>query len=72
MRGVSQVGHDAVVVWSPTHQAHVHDLQAQLARGCSERPEASFQRGESGIFFSWLNAPQDQCALCGGRCRYPR
>lgn len=65
MRGYSQVGHDAVVVWSPTHQTHVSDLQAQLERGCTERPRGSFQQA-GGLFFSWLNAPKERCELCGG------
>lgn len=68
MRGFSQVGHNAVVVWSPTHRMHVSDLQVQLDRGCTERPNASFQQA-GGIYFSWLNAPAGRCELCGGRCR---
>jgi hypothetical protein len=70
MRGVAQVGHDAIVVWSPTFQTHVHDLRAQLARGCHERPHGSFQKAPTGMYFSWLDAPKGKCDLCGGRCRY--
>jgi len=70
MRGVTQVGHDAVVVWSPTLQTHAHDLQAQLNRGCHERPRGSFQQTPTGMYFSWLDAPKGKCDLCGGRCRY--
>ena len=65
MRGYSQVGHDAVVVWSPSYQTHVSDLQAQLERGCTERPRGSFQQVD-GLFFSWMNAPKERCELCGG------
>lgn len=72
MRGVAQVGHDAVVVWSPTHDTHVEDLNAQLARGCHERPRGSFQQSPTGMFFSWLDAPEDYCELCGGPCRVVR
>lgn len=70
MRGVAQVGHDAVVVWSPTLQTHENDLKAQFARGCRERPRGSFQQGPTGMYFSWLDAPRDKCELCGGRCRH--
>jgi hypothetical protein len=69
MRGFNQVGHDAVVVWSPDFETHVRDLQAQLERGCTERPKDSFQKAE-GIYFSWLDAPKWKCELCGGRCRF--
>ena len=70
MRGYSQVGHDAVVVWSPTLETHAKDLEAQLARGCRERPRGSYQKGSDGLFFSWLDAPKGKCELCGGgRCR---
>lgn len=70
MRGNAQVGHDSVVVWSPTFETHEKDLQAQLARGCKERPLGSFQKAASGGFFSWLDAPKNSCTLCGGRCRH--
>jgi hypothetical protein len=69
MRGFNQVGHDAVVVWSPTHQAHVHDVQVQITRGCRTRP-GGFQQTPTGLFYTWLDAPADRCDLCGGRCRY--
>lgn len=69
MRGFAQVGHDAVVVWSPSHMMHVHDLNTQLERGCTERgPRASFQQS-GNLYYSWLNAPAGRCELCGGRCR---
>lgn len=68
MRGASQVGHDAVVVWSPDFATHMQDLQAQLDRGCTERPRGSFQNAGK-LYFSWLNAPAGTCELCGGRCR---
>lgn len=68
MRGYSQVGHDAVVVWSPSQRTHAADLQAQLERGCTERPRGSFQKA-GGLYFSWLDAPRNKCELCGGRCR---
>jgi len=68
MRGVTQVGHGAVVVWSPSFEAHVHDLNKQFARGCVERPGGSFQRAGE-MYFSWLDAPRGHCELCGGRCR---
>lgn len=70
MGGSNQVGHDAVVVWSSTFEDHMVDLQAQLARGCTPRPRGTFQRSESGIFFAWLNAPRNQCGLCGGVCSH--
>jgi hypothetical protein len=57
MRGFSQVGLNAVVVWSPTFDLHVSDLNEHLGRGCTERPRGSFPRAASGMYFSWLNAP---------------
>lgn len=70
MRGATQVGHDAVVVWSPDYATHQKDLEMQLARGCTERGEGrgSFQKG-GNLYFSWLNAPPGKCELCGGPCR---
>lgn len=70
MRGSAQVGHDAVVVWSPSHQTHVNDLRAQLARGCHERPRGSFQKSPTGMYYSWLDAPTGKCEICGRRCQY--
>jgi hypothetical protein len=69
MRGSNQIGHDAVVVWSPTFEDHVADVQAQLAHGCTLRLHGSFQRGESGLIFTWLNVPRNRCGLCAGVCR---
>src|SRR5262249_40854035 len=68
MRGATQVGHGAVVVWSLSFETHVHDLNTQFARGCVERPGGSFQRAGE-MYFSWLDAPRARCELCGGRCR---
>lgn len=70
MRGATQVGHDAVVVWSPDFATHTKDLQAQLARGCTERGggRGSFQQA-GHLYFSWLDAPAGRCEICGGRCR---
>ncbi len=70
MRGYSQIGHDAVVVWSPTFETHEKDLDAQFARGCRERPRGSFQKDGNGGYFSWLDAPKGKCELCGGRCKH--
>jgi hypothetical protein len=72
MRGAKQFGHSAVVVWSQTFEQHIEDVNAQLARGCTERPRGSFQLGADGLYFSWLSLPADQCGLCSGPCRHRR
>ena len=71
MRGYAQVGHDAVVVWSPTFEMHQRDHQAALDRGCKVRGQrSSFQQSSNGRYFSWLDAPLSKCELCeGGRCQ---
>lgn len=65
MRGVAKVGHDAVVVWSPTFETHVQDLATQLHRGCRERTRGSFQQTPTGTYFSWLDAPKGRRARRG-------
>ncbi len=71
VRGFNQLGRDAVVVWSSTFEDHVDDLNDQFARGCTVRSERGcFQQSPSGMIYSWLNAPVDDCGLCGGACRH--
>ena len=71
MRAFNQLGHDAVVGWSSTFADHVHDLNCQLARGCTVRSyNGCFQRSPNGTISSWLNAPVDDCGLCGGHCQH--
>jgi hypothetical protein len=65
-------GHDAILVTAPDVHELARGMSREIAHGCTERPQGSFQCAQGGgLWFSWMSTPRSGYVPCDGACGNP-